>query len=389
MRDVEQLSRPGTATARRAIRPAGPTRSPAESHLAPTQRELLSLQRTAGNAAVCQLLEDRAIGREQALSHGGGGRVVPVQRGFFDSIGKAFSSAAKAIGHAVSGVAKGVGKLATSIGRGIGKFATTVGTALAGAANWVFARLGDAGEWLLNLFRDLPQRYFRFAKTVVEGMWGAMTLIPEAIGSLISGGIAGFARWASQKAKSGAAWLGTMLSRLFDLVGGPEIAEFVLHMISNATPLSAGEKTAAQGVLGAKALRWDDVRIDEGGLLGLVFKLNGGRSFTTFHTINMSPGDRSNVSIVVHELTHVDQYEHAGSVYIGQALGDQIAQGSHAYNYGGPTGLAADRKAGKHFADYGRERQAQIAQDYYVDTTAGTPTPDYDPYILELQKGDL
>ena len=267
---------------------------------------------------------------------------MPVQRGFFDSIGKAFSSVAKAVGHAVSGVAKGVGKLATSIGRGIGKFATKVGTALAGAANWVFARLGDAGEWLLNLFRDLPQRYFRFAKTVVEGMWGAMTLIPEAIGSLISGGIAGFARWASQKAKSGAAWLGTMLSRLFDLVGGPEIAEFVLHLISNATPLSAGEKAAAQGVLGAKALRWDDVRIDEGGLLGLVFKLNGGRSFTTFHTINMSPGDRSNVSIVVHELTHVDQYEHAGSVYIGQALGDQIAQGSHAYNYGGPTGLAAE-----------------------------------------------
>jgi hypothetical protein len=366
MRDVEQLSRPGPATARRAVRPAAPTRGAAEARLAPTHRELLVLQRTAGNAAVCQLLEDRAV------------KSVPVQRGFFDSIGNAFSSAARAIGSAVS-----------SVGRGIGKFATTVGSALSGAANWVFARLGDAGEWLLNLFRDLPQRLFRFAKTVVQGMWGMVTLIPEAIGSLITGGIAGFAGWIWQKAKGGAAWLGTMLSRLFDLIGGPEIVEFVLHMLSNATPLSAGERVAAQSVLGANALRWDEVRIDQGGVMGLVFKLNGGRSFTTFHSINMPASDRADLSIVVHELTHVDQYEHAGSVYIGQALGDQIAEGSHAYDYGGPSGLATDRKAGKHYADYGRERQAQIAQDYYRDTTAGTPTPDYDPYIAELRKGEL
>jgi hypothetical protein len=345
--------------------------------------ELLALQRTAGNAAVCQLLEDRA-----AVSTGAD-RPAAVQRGFFDDIGKAFSSAAKAVGSAVSEVAKGVGHFVSDAARGVGKFASTVGSALGSAAKWVYARLGDAGEWLLNLFRDLPQRLFRFAKTVAQGLMGAVSLIPEAIGSLISGGIAGFARWVWQKAKSGAAWLGTLLSRVFDLVGGPEIVEFVLHVLSNATPLTGTERAAAQSVLGANALRWDEVRIDSGGVLGLVFKLNQGRAFTTFHSINMTAADRADLSIVVHELTHVDQYEHAGSVYIGQALGDQIAEGAHAYDYGGPSGLSADRAAGKHYADYGRERQAQIAQDYYRDTTAGTPTTVYDPFIAELRKGEL
>jgi len=379
MRQREQL-RTAPVEPKRAVRAAVHDGAQGGKPAPTTYSELIALQRAAGNAAVCQLLEDRAteIPPTLTLPRKGGGNVLPVQRGFFDSIGNFFKGAAKAVGSAVSGVA-----------RGIGKFAHTVGSAVAGAARWVYARLGDAGEWLLNLFRDLPGRLLRFGKAIADGLIGLVTFIPEAIGALIHGGIAGFASWLWAKAKSGAAWVGTLISRVFDLVGGPELVEFVLHVVSNATPLSGTERAAAQSVLGANALRWDEVRIDEGGVLGLVFKLNHGRAFTTFHSINMTATDRADLSIVVHELTHVDQYEHAGSVYIGQALGDQIAEGAHAYDYGGPSGLSADRATGKHYADYGRERQAQIAQDYYRDITAGTPTTDYDPYIAELRKGEL
>jgi len=369
MRQRERLSA-SNVVSKRAMPASVRDRTRAATPAPKTYSELIALQRTAGNAAVCQLLEDRAAETS--------GRTVPVQRGFFDSIGNFFKGAAKAVGNAVSGVARGIGKAVSGVGRALG-----------GAARWVFARLGDAGEWLVNLFRDLPGRLLRFGKAIADGLIGIVTFIPEAIGALISGGIAGFARWIWAKAKSGAAWVGTLISRLFDLIGGPELVEFVLHIVSNATPLSSTERAAAQSVLGANALRWDEVRIDEGGVLGLVFKLNQGRAFTTFHSINMTAADRADLSIVVHELTHVDQYEHAGSVYIGQALGDQIAEGSHAYDYGGPTGLSADRAAGKHYADYGRERQAQIAQDYYRDITGGTPTTEYDPYIAELRRGEL
>ena len=359
-----------TVESKRAAPAAVNTRARADNPAPTTYSELIALQRTAGNAAVCQLLE--------APATRAGGRVVPVQRGFFDSIGNFFKGAARAVGSAVEGIASGIGKAVSGIGRALG-----------GAARWVFARLGDAGEWLLNLFRDLPGRLLRFGKAIADGLVGLVTFIPEAIGALIHGGIPGFASWIWAKAKSGAAWVGTLISRLFDLVGGPDLVEFVLHVVSNATPLSNTERAAAQSVLGANALRWDEVRIDQGGVLGLVFKLNQGRAFTTFHSINLTAADRADLSIVVHELTHVDQYEHAGSVYIGQALGDQIAEGSHAYDYGGPAGLSADRAAGKHYADYGRERQAQIAQDYYRDITGGTATVEYDPYIAELRRGEL
>jgi hypothetical protein len=382
MRDVEQLSRPSTATAKRDFRPAAASRGAHETSLPPTQREILALQRTAGNAAVCQLMEDRAAAT-------GEGSMVPVQRGFFDDVGNFFKGAAKAVGSAVSGAARDVGNFVSGVGRGIGKIAGAVGSALSGAAKWVYARFGDAAHWLVDLFKNLPERLMRFGKAIAEGLAGVASFIPEAIGALIHGGISGFGRWLWEKAKSGAAWVGKLVSRVFDLIGGPELVEFVLHVVSNATPLSSTERAAAQSVLGTNALSWDEVRIDQGGLLGLIFKFNQGRAFTTFHSINMTAVDRADLSIVVHELTHVDQYEHAGSIYIGQALGDQIAEGAHAYDYGGPSGLKTDRAAGKHYADYGRERQAQIAQDYYRDITKGTATTDYDPYIAELRKGEL
>jgi hypothetical protein len=312
------------------------------------------LQRTAGNAAVSQLIAEQKAAKTSSSGP------VSVQRGFW--------------GDLWSGIKSAVG---------------AVGSALSSAVSWIGARFGDAAHWLVDLFKDLPERLMRFGKAIADGLIGLVTFLPDAIGALIHGGISGFAHWVWEKAKSGAAWVGTLISRVFDLIGGPELVEFVLHIVSSATPLSSSERAAAQSVLGQNALRWDDVRIDEGGVLGLVFKLNHGRAFTTFHSINMTAVDRADLSIVVHELTHVDQYEHAGSVYIGQALGDQIAEGAHAYDYGGPSGLSADRAAGKHYADYGRERQAQIAQDYYTDITSGAPTTDYDPYIAELRKGEL
>lgn len=47
------------------------------------------------------------------------------------------------------------------------------------------------------------------------------------------------------------------------------------------------------------------------------------------------------------------------------------------------------RASGKHFRDYNREQQAQIAQDYYVLLSNGGVTTDYDPFIAELRAGDL
>ncbi len=373
--ELENRNTTALAPAKRILNAASDrTHGPAGA--APSQRELLQLQGTAGNAAVCQLLA------EQTDSPAREEKPATVQRGFFGDLWKGITGAVNSVGSALSGAARGIGSALSGAARGIG-------SALSSAVRWIGNRFGDAAHWLVDLFRNLPERLFRFGKAIADGLIGAVTFIPEAIGALIHGGISGFAHWIWEKAKGGAAWLGTLVSRVFDLIGGPEAVEFVLHIISGATPLTSTERAAAQSVLGVNALRWDEVRIDQGGVLGLIFKFNQGRAFTTFHSINMTAADRADLSIVVHELTHVDQYEHAGSLYIGQALGDQIAEGAHAYDYGGPSGLSSDRASGKHYADYGRERQAQIAQDYYRDITSGNPTTEYDPYIAELRQGQL
>ncbi len=272
---------------------------------------------------------------------------------------------------------------------GIKSVGRSISRAVSGAARWTGERFRDLGQWVVNLFRDLPERLARFGEAIVDGLRGVVTFIPEAIGALARGGIRGFASWLWERVRAGAAWVLTVVARVFDLVGGPELIEFIDHLVAGASPLTAAERAAGQSVLGANAIRWDNVRIAEGGLLALIFRLNSGRAFTTFHTINMPAsgyGSRADLSIVVHELAHVYQYERVGSVYLGQAIHAQMTIG---YGYGGGAGLSADRVAGKHYRDYNREQQAQIAQDYYTLNSSGQPTADYDPFIAELRAGDL
>ena len=139
-------------------------------------------------------------------------------------------------------------------------------------------------------------------------------------------------------------------------------------------------------VLGDHAVRWEDVRVGEGGLLALIFKINKDRAFTTWHTINISTAERANRAIMVHELTHVYQYEKVGTLYLGQAI---HAQATIGYGYGEAAGLQNRRAAGAHFRDFNREQQAQIAQDYYTLTTTGGDVSAYEPFIAELRAGEL
>jgi len=245
---------------------------------------------------------------------------APVQRGFFGKVWGGIKKGAKAVGHAV-----------------------------VGAGSWVGERMRDAAMWVVNLVRDLPERLARLAVSLWEGLKGVVTFITEAIQALASGGMRGLAGWLWEKAKAGGAWVLTFLSRVFDLRGGPEVAEFLFHLFSHASPLTGTEIAAGSSVLGPTAVRWGDVRVADGGFLSIVFHFNDARSFTTFHTMNMPAADRAQLDIVVHELTHVDQYEKVGSLYLGQAI---HAQATIGYGYGLTAGLTADRTAGKHYRDY-------------------------------------
>jgi len=183
--------------------------------------------------------------------------------------------------------------------------------------------------------------------------------------------------------------------RLLNLLRAPSIFEFFWHLLTRVTPLSESELYAASTVLGPSAIGYSSVRVAEGRLLRLIFKLNSQRAFTTFHTVNMpSSGghSREHLDLLVHELVHVFQFEILGSVYIWQAL---RAQRTDGYDYGEPEQLREDRKNGKRYRDYNREQQGQIAQDYYgLVAYQNLATTDpmrqaYEPFITDLRRGDL
>jgi len=183
--------------------------------------------------------------------------------------------------------------------------------------------------------------------------------------------------------------------RAFDALRGPGIFEIVWRILTRASPLTKTEIDAASTVFGRGPIRYDAVRVAQGGLLRLIFRLNRRRAFTTFHTVNLpssSGHSRSHLDIVVHELTHVFQFEVAGSIYIWEAI---RAQRTIGYVYGEWQQLQRDWSNGRHFRDYNREQQGQIAQDYYTEVVGmGRPPQDpirqaYEPFITELRNGDL
>jgi hypothetical protein len=364
------------------------------------------LQRTHGNRHVSRMLASTGVARPEASGAAPNdivsspaepeGATVPaaasderlsgaqpaVQRislgGIWDSISDAASSAVSAVSDAASSAVSAVGGAISTAASAIGGAASAVGS-------WLVERARDVGMYLINAIRDLPGRLLRLGMTLVDGLIGVASFIPGAIAALINGGISGLGRWLGEQVLNGLAWAGTLVSRVFDVLGGPEVAEFVLHLLgSGTTPLTPPEINAAQRVLGAGAVRWNEVRVSEGFILEhVIFNINNRRAFTTAHTINMPRGGRD-LETMVHELTHVYQYEQVGSLYIGQAI---HAQATAGYDYGDRAGLQRRRAAGQGFRTLNREQQAQVAEDYFKNNLFGDSV--YEPFINELRAGQL
>jgi hypothetical protein len=188
----------------------------------------------------------------------------------------------------------------------------------------------------------------------------------------------------------------TWICRVFDALRGPRLFEVIWRLLCRVRALSADELKAAASVLGASVISYSAVRVADGGVLGLIFRLNRRRAFASFHTINIpgsSASSSSHLDLFVHELTHVYQFEVIGSIYIWQALRAQ--RSAEGYNYGGWTKLVKDWSQGKHYREYNREQQAQMAQDYYKKVVSkGLPAENpisraYEPFINELRNGEL
>ena len=257
---------------------------------------------------------------------------------------------------------------------------------------WLQERLRDAWLWPLNLVRDFPARSGRLAATLFYG-GKALLLAPFSIRQIKQ----------THQFKVGlqqiAVWLHLFLVQVFDLVGGPEICQFVMHLGMHTAPLTDDELTAVLPIFGLKNLRYQDVRIAEGGILNLIFRYNGGLAFATWCTVHLPKGEkggggtavssRGNLPLLIHELTHVFQYHHVGSRYLGEALYYLITTRRDCYQYGGTVGLQLCWQQGKKFPQFNREQQAQIIQDYFTNAQKNKDTSAYLPYLVQLQQQEL
>jgi hypothetical protein len=152
---------------------------------------------------------------------------------------------------------------------------------------------------------------------------------------------------------------------------------------ANKRPLTSDERTEAKLVFG-DSLDMNAVKLAEAPIMAL-----GQMARTPFDTVYFPPGTFKEsfsdfMPWLIHELTHVWQYQHGVSVLekLWVAL-----HGKKAYNYGGEEALRRASATGKRFTDFNTEQQGDILRDYYLKMKAGKDTSAYDPFVAQVKGG--
>lgn len=156
--------------------------------------------------------------------------------------------------------------------------------------------------------------------------------------------------------------------------------------------LTPEERALAELLFGPGALNLDTIKIKSVGWL------LGDRAYTQGNTIYWPKNRRIDPGTIAHELTHTYQYQKRGWAYWREAA---VLQGKYElhklwpdrfadpYSYGDADGLRQARSAGKSFADFNVEQQAQIVGDYYERLRNGQDTSAYELFIRDAQRGLL
>ena len=262
-----------------------------------------------------------------------------IRRSFF---GKVWGGIKKAAGWVGDKVKKGV--------KAIGKGAKWLGGKIASGAKWLGGKIWEGAKWL----GDKVWRGAKWlGKQLIDKLAGVfqrvarwITQLPARLGRLLNGlleGLKTFKPWTLSWWKSLAKadtwknflkWAGARLIDILEIAGIGEAYETIMDFIKfNTRTLNAEERTAAQRLFGA-SIHLDLVRVDEAAFIGPLFS---GRAYTSFHTINS--WGKEPVDVMMHELTHVWQYETSGAIYMPQAIHAQVWGGG--YSYGGAAGLRA------------------------------------------------
>jgi len=88
---------------------------------------------------------------------------------------------------------------------------------------------------------------------------------------------------------------------------------------------------------------------------------------------------------LIHELTHVWQYQHMGWRYLVTALGVLLRYGRRGYEFGGEDGLVDRFKHGFQLTNFNLEQQGDIARSYYDRLVRDQDVRAWVPFIDQFQ----
>ncbi|MGD9614582.1 MAG: DUF4157 domain-containing protein [Alphaproteobacteria bacterium] len=239
----------------------------------------------------------------------------------------------------------------------------------------------DVPALALSYVTNLPGRVLRLLADAMQGQ-GATT-------EWLTGFVELFVNWQSwdavwnylvQGVLDGAAYIGEFFMHALEVVGAGEFLQFLWARFNRMAPLNTAQIGAAQEVHPPGLIPYSQIRVDydsliarlselfspgfSGSAFAQIFGTSGAqhRAVTTMHVIHA--GHTMDEALAVHELTHVAQYELVGAMYMPQAIHAQ--QFGLGYNYNKLDGsLSASIAAGRTYADFNREQQAMICEDYY------------------------
>lgn len=195
----------------------------------------------------------------------------------------------------------------------------TAGSAVQDGASAAASHAG-AARGLLHWIGDAVAAATDLAAAVVKGVLGAVGSALAGVLRMVVGGAGALAGGDPDAARAGAPDVGAGVVGCVIVVTGKLVAlvQTVLVLQARRMPPTAAERMLLERVFRG-GLAPFNVRIVDGrsGIFGL-----NHRPFTLGNTIYMK-SSRSDVSTLVHEATHVWQYQQRGARYAADALGAQ------------------------------------------------------------------
>jgi hypothetical protein len=133
------------------------------------------------------------------------------------------------------------------------------------------------------------------------------------------------------------------------------------------------------------AIDYGKVRVNQGSISGKIWSVND-TARTIGHTINFPAGSKIDMAWLIHELTHVWQYETVGWTYAPSAVWSQIWEG-YSYSDGKTPeqALKDARAAGKHLTDFNKEQQGDILSDYFKRLQKNQDASAWQPFVDDVK----